>query len=131
HSMRFGLEGKHVPEDLRAKIEAYLDHYVLYDHVLHEGQNPKRMEALGLTPYALERFALAGNARDWIERIEQVAALGASRLWIGISGHDLDTQAHYLGILGSQIMPRFIAWVRAGGRRRGGERPPRRAGRRT
>jgi len=109
HSMRFGLEGKHVPEDLRAKIEAYLDHYVLYDHVLHEGQNPKRMEALGLTPYALERFALAGNARDWIERIEQVAALGASRLWIGISGHDLDTQAHYLGILGSQIMPRFIA----------------------
>ena len=109
HSMRFGLEGKHVPEDLRAKIEAYLDHYVLYDHVLHEGQNPKRMEALGLTPYALERFALAGNARDWIERIEQVAALGATRLWIGVSGHDLDTQAHYLGILGSQIMPRFIA----------------------
>ena len=109
HSMRFGLEGKHVPEDLRAKIEAYLDHYVLSDHVLHEGQNPKRMEALGLTPYALERFALAGNARDWIERIEQVAALGATRLWIGVSGHDLDTQAHYLGILGSQIMPRFIA----------------------
>src|SRR5207245_1887114 len=92
HSMRFGLEGKHVPEDLRAKIEAYLDHYVLYDHVLHEGQNPKRMEALGLTPYALERFALAGNARDWIERIEQVAALGASRLWIHLkdSIHQID-----------------------------------------
>src|SRR5207245_2532180 len=46
HSMRFGLDGKNVPDDLRAKIQAYVDNYVLYDHVLHEGQNPKRMEAL-------------------------------------------------------------------------------------
>src|SRR5207249_729645 len=55
HSMRFGLEGKHVPEDLRAKIEAYLDHYVLYDHVLHEGQNPKRTDALGSST-SIERY---------------------------------------------------------------------------
>jgi 5,10-methylenetetrahydromethanopterin reductase len=108
HSMRFGLEGKHVPPDLRAKIEAYLDHYVLYDHVLDEGQNPKRMEALGLTAYALERFALAGTASDWIARIEQLATAGATRLWIGVSGRDLDAQAHYLKILGSQIMARFV-----------------------
>ncbi len=67
------------------------------------------MEALGLTPYALERFALAGTARDWIARIEQVAAAGATRLWISVSGRDLEAQAHYLKILGSQIMARFVA----------------------
>ena len=80
HAMRFGLDGKSVPDDLRSKIQAYLDNYVLYDHVLHEGQNPKRMEALGLTQYALDRWALAGNASDWIARIEQVAEAGATRL---------------------------------------------------
>src|SRR5437899_353065 len=53
--------------------------------------------------------ARARVRRDWIGRIQQVGALAGTRLWIGVSGHDLDTQAHYLGILGSQIMPRFIA----------------------
>jgi 5,10-methylenetetrahydromethanopterin reductase len=108
HSMRFGLDDKNVPDDLRGKIQAYLDNYVLYDHVLHEGQNPKRMEALGLTPYALDRFALAGNASDWIARIEQVAAAGATRLWLTVSGRGYDEQAKYLRILGEQIMRRFL-----------------------
>src|SRR5436190_12028222 len=81
HSMRFGLDGKHVPADLRAKIQTYVDGYELYDHVMHEGRNPKRMEELGLTDYALGRFALAGNPRDWIARIEQLAAAGARKLW--------------------------------------------------
>jgi hypothetical protein len=106
--MRFGLDGKNVPDDLRAKIQAYLDNYVLYDHVLHEGQNPKRMEALGLTQYALDRFALAGNASDWIARIEQLAAAGAGRLWVTVSGRGYDEQAKYLRILGEQIMRRFM-----------------------
>src|SRR5712692_5177771 len=108
HSMRFGLDGKNVPDDLRGKIQAYLDNYVLYDHVLHEGQNPKRMEALGLTQYALDRYALAGNAADWIARIEQLAAAGATRLWLTVSGRGFDEQEKYLRILGEQIMRRFV-----------------------
>ena len=107
HAMRFGLDGKSVPAHLRSKIQTYLDNYVLYDHVLHEGENPKRMEALGLTQYALDRWALAGTAADWIARIEQVAAAGATRLWVGVSGRDVDEQAKYLRVLGEQIMRRF------------------------
>jgi alkanesulfonate monooxygenase SsuD/methylene tetrahydromethanopterin reductase-like flavin-dependent oxidoreductase (luciferase family) len=107
HSMRFGLDGKNVPDDLRGKIQAYVDNYVLYDHVLDGGQNPKRMEALGLTRYALDRFALAGDARDWIARIEQVAAAGATRLWLTVSGRGYEEQAKYLRILGEQVMKRF------------------------
>ena len=45
HSMRFGLDNKHLPDELRAKIQEYVDGYELYDHVLHEGRNPRRMEA--------------------------------------------------------------------------------------
>jgi 5,10-methylenetetrahydromethanopterin reductase len=108
HSMRFGLDGKHVPDELRARIQEYVDGYELYDHVLQEGRNPKRMEQLGLTRYALERFALAGNASDWIKRIEQIAEAGARKLWVSLRATDLDTQRHYMRILGEQIMARFV-----------------------
>jgi 5,10-methylenetetrahydromethanopterin reductase len=108
HSMRFGLDGKHVPDALRAKIQEYVDGYELYDHVLQEGRNPRRMEQLGLTSYALDRFALAGNASDWIKRIEQIAEAGARKLWVSLRAADLDTQRHYMRILGEQIMARFV-----------------------
>jgi len=108
HSMRFGLDGKHVPDALRAKIQEYVDGYELYDHVLHEGRNPRRMEQLGLTDYALERFALAGNPSDWITRIEQIAEAGAQKLWVSLRATDLDTQHHHMRILGEQIMSRFL-----------------------
>jgi 5,10-methylenetetrahydromethanopterin reductase len=107
HSMRFGLDGKHVPDDLRAKIQTYVDGYELYDHVMHEGRNPRRMEALGLTDYAIKRFALAGNPRDWIARIEQIAEAGARKLWVSIRASDMAGQLHYMRILGREIMPRF------------------------
>jgi 5,10-methylenetetrahydromethanopterin reductase len=108
HSMRQGLDNKHVPNDLRVKIQQYVDGYVLYDHVLHEGRNPRRMDELGLTDYAIERFALAGNPRDWIARIEQIASAGATKLWIGPVGGRLESQLHYMRILGEQIMSHFV-----------------------
>jgi 5,10-methylenetetrahydromethanopterin reductase len=107
HAMRFGLEGKHVPEALKARVQTYVDGYVLYDHVLGGGQNPKRMEELGLTDYAISRWALAGNASDWVERIEEVAAAGATKLWVSIGRGDLDRQMHYMRIFGEQILPHF------------------------
>jgi 5,10-methylenetetrahydromethanopterin reductase len=108
HSMRFGLEDKHVPEDLKSKIQTYVDGYELYDHVLQEGRNPKWMDQLGLTQYALERFALAGNAHDWIARIEQIAQAGARKIWVSLRADSVDRQAHYMRILGEQIMARFV-----------------------
>jgi len=108
HSMRFGLDGKHLPDELRAKVQEYVDGYELYDHVLQEGRNPKRMDALGLTNYAIERFALAGNASDWIKRIEQIAEAGARKIWVSLRATDMDTQHYYMKVLGGQIMSRFV-----------------------
>ena len=107
HAMRFGLEGKNLPEELKERVQGYVDGYVLYDHVLGAGQNPKRMEAFGLTDYAIKRWALAGNARDWIARIEEIAEAGATKLWIGAGGGGIDRQTHYMRIFGEQIMPHF------------------------
>ena len=108
HAMRFGLEGKLVPEELKQRVQEYVDGYELYDHVVHAGRNPKRMEALGLTDYALSRWALAGTPKDWIERIEQIAAAGATRIWVGLGGQNLDRQLLDLRTLGEEIMPRFV-----------------------
>jgi 5,10-methylenetetrahydromethanopterin reductase len=107
HAMRFGLEGKHVPEALKTSIQTYVDGYELYDHVLSAGRNPKRMEELGLTEYAISRWALAGNPGDWVKRIEEVAAAGATKLWVSIGRGDFDRQAHYMRIFGEQILPHF------------------------
>jgi hypothetical protein len=82
---------------------------VLYDHVLQAGRNPKRMDELGLTEYALRRFALAGAPRDWIARIAELAEAGATRLWVGLGGADLDCQRRDLRVLGEEIMPHFAA----------------------
>jgi 5,10-methylenetetrahydromethanopterin reductase len=108
HAMRQGLDNKHVPNDLRAKIQQYVDGYVLYDHVVQEGRNPQRMDELGLTDYAIKRFALAGNVSDWIARIEELANAGATKLWVGPVGGRLDRQLHYMRIMGEQIMSRFV-----------------------
>ena len=109
HAMRFGLDGKHVPDHLRDRIQEYVDGYDLYDHVRQAGRNPRRMAELGLTDYAIDRWALAGAPRDWIARIERLAEHGARKLWVGVSGGDLAAQRHYLRLMGEEIMPRFAA----------------------
>jgi 5,10-methylenetetrahydromethanopterin reductase len=107
HSMRFGLAGKNVPTQFRAKIAEYVEGYELYDHVMQAGRNPKRMAELGLTEYGLERFALAGDVNDWIARIGELAELGASRLWLSTEAGDLDRQIHYMKVFTEQVMPHF------------------------
>jgi len=108
HSMRFSLEGKLVPDDLKAKLQEYVDGYVLYEHVQSDGANPRRMEELGLTNYALKRFALAGNPEAWIARIEEIAEAGANKLWLNAEGGNFDRQFHYMRLLGEKIMSRFV-----------------------
>ena len=65
------------------------------------------MAELGLTEYGLERFALAGSVSDWIERIAELAGLGASRLWLSTEAGDLDRQIHYMRVFTEQILPHF------------------------
>jgi 5,10-methylenetetrahydromethanopterin reductase len=108
HSMRYSLEDKCVPPELSAKIQTYIDGFVLYDHVLQSGRNPQRMEELGLTDYALRRFALAGNAGDWISRNEEVAQAGATQLWVSPGGGRHERQLHYMQILGKEVMAHFV-----------------------
>ncbi|HLX37981.1 MAG TPA: LLM class flavin-dependent oxidoreductase, partial [Candidatus Binataceae bacterium] len=108
HSMRSTLEGKLVPDEIKPRLQKYVDGYVLYEHVVSEGTNPRRMDELGLTDYALRRFALAGNPEAWIARIEELAQAGATKLWLNAEGGSFDRQFHYMRMLGEKIMARFV-----------------------
>jgi 5,10-methylenetetrahydromethanopterin reductase len=108
HSMRSTLEGKLVPDEIKPRLQKYVDGYVLYEHVISEGTNPRRMDELGLTEYALRRFALAGNPEAWIARIEELAQAGATKLWLNAEGGSFDRQFHYMRMLGEKIMSRFV-----------------------
>ena len=107
HAMRFGLEGKHVPEESKTRSRRMWTAMCSTIMCWALGQNPKRMEALGLTDYAIKRWALAGDPRDWIRRIEDIALAGATKLWVSVGRGDIDRQMHYLRIFGEQIMPYF------------------------
>ena len=108
HSMRFGLDNKSVPGQFRDKIQEYVDGYELYDHVLQGGRNPKRMEDLGLTDYAMDRFALAGNAKDWIERISAIADAGGTNIWFSAEPGPIEKQIHYMKMFEKEILPEFV-----------------------
>ncbi|MEL0090446.1 MAG: LLM class flavin-dependent oxidoreductase [Rhodospirillales bacterium] len=107
HSMRFGLENKSLPTQLVAKVQQFIDGYVLYEHQVQHGTNGKRMADIGLADYAMERYALAGTVGDWIDRIGVLAEAGATNLYISVERGDLDRQIHYMKVFAEQIRPRF------------------------
>ena len=77
HAFRFTLEGKGVPEEMKARILE-----------VQRGYNPRRHEALGESPnarlmadpellaYMAERFAIVGNVEQCVEQIRRLEAAG-------------------------------------------------------
>ena len=65
------------------------------------------MAELGLTAYALKRYALAGSPGEWIERIGDLAEAGADKIWFSTERGDLDRQIHYMRVFAEQIRPQF------------------------
>ena len=108
HSMRFGLDNKNVPGQFRDKIQEYVDGYELYDHILVGGRNPRRLEALSLTDYALERYVLAGDVNDWIERIAAIADSGGTNIWFNAERGGIEGQIHYMKLFAKEILPEFM-----------------------
>jgi 5,10-methylenetetrahydromethanopterin reductase len=108
HTMRAGLADKHVPDDLKGRVQEFVDGYGIAGHVLVGGENVRKMDSLGLTKFAMERWSIAGDAKDWIERVHGLAEVGANNLWISLSRGDLDEQQACLREFGKQVMPEIL-----------------------
>lgn len=106
HSMRFGVDGRFVPEELQSRVREFVGRYVLDDHQSVGGANDKLLHEYGLADYAFRRWGIAGSAKDWIERIEEISDAGATQLWLASRGTIGDLQRN-LRYLGENILPHF------------------------
>lgn len=106
HSMRHGVEDRLVPERHQDAVRVYADGYTLADHQLPGGSNEKRMEELGLTEFAMERWGMAGDPADWIDRITGLAATGVRRMWLANRG-DTARLKQTLRMFGEEVLPRI------------------------
>lgn len=99
HSLRGGsLEEKCVPEELRPKVQRYLELYDWREKGLARG-NVALMEELGLYEYFLERFAVAGTPEEVVARLKYLQTLGVNKY--SISAQDPDM----MRLIGEEIIP--------------------------
>lgn len=105
HSMRGGVDGRLVPERHQEAVREYVRHYTLADHQRPDGAGERLMERLGLTEFAMDRWGMAGDAGDWIERIEVLRNAGVRRMWLANRG-SLTQLEEALRIFGEQVLPR-------------------------
>ncbi|KAA9160752.1 LLM class flavin-dependent oxidoreductase [Amycolatopsis acidicola] len=105
HSMRHGVEDRLVPEEFHAAIRDYVRGYTLAEHQSTGGANERLMERLGLTGFAMQRWGLAGDAADWIERIGELRANGIRRIWLANRGR-MPQLKRMLRTFGEDVLPR-------------------------
>jgi len=105
HSMRSGVEGRCVPERHHDAIREFVTRYVLGDHQTVGGANEKLLHELGLAEFAFERWAMAGDDRDWTERIAQLEESGVRRIWLANRG-TVTRMRQSLRMFGEKVLPR-------------------------
>jgi alkanesulfonate monooxygenase SsuD/methylene tetrahydromethanopterin reductase-like flavin-dependent oxidoreductase (luciferase family) len=103
HSMRHGVWL--VPERHHDAVRAYVRQYRLADHQTVGGANELLMERLGLTDFAMERWGMAGNPADWVDRIGALASAGVRRMWLANRG-SLSQLEQALCLFGDEVLPR-------------------------
>ncbi len=88
--MRFGTQGKNIPERYLEAMRKLDAAYAPGQHVVRSGAQPNAqlVESLGLTDYLADRFSLAGTPDDVLEKIKRCVGAGAGQLWV--SNHSVD-----------------------------------------
>jgi len=102
HSMRHG--GWLVPERHHDAVREYVRQYSLADHQTIGGTNELLMERLGLGDFAMDRWGMAGNPADWIDRISALASAGIQRMWLANRG-SLPQLEQALRLFGDEVLP--------------------------
>jgi len=105
HSMRHGVDGRLVPERHHDAVREYVRQYRLADHQTVGGANELLMERLGLTAFAMDRWGIAGDPTDWVDRISELADRGVRRMWLANRG-SLPQIEHALRLFGDEVLPR-------------------------
>jgi 5,10-methylenetetrahydromethanopterin reductase len=106
HVYRFHTDGKGLPERYREPIAELQRRYDSTAHATPEraDANARLVEELGLVEFLAGRSVIAGPPERRIERIREVAAMGATNL---IVSQFVDDQLDFMEEFASEIAPAF------------------------
>ena len=93
-----------LPEEIAGQVDQLVQEYQYGEH-LTPGRttNYHLAERLGIAPYLLERFALAGSPGECLTRIQALHDVGVERLCLSYSaGPDL---LRYIRLFGERVLP--------------------------
>jgi 5,10-methylenetetrahydromethanopterin reductase len=97
-AFRFSLHGKAVPAQYQEQVQALIQRYQPIRHFDNVGLT----DALGLTEYLADRFAVVGTVDACLQQIRRLETLGVERLFFYTALPDKD---RLLRSLSSAIMP--------------------------
>jgi 5,10-methylenetetrahydromethanopterin reductase len=93
HALRLSPEAKGVPVDLLPAIKELNEQYRPVEHAkVGDSFNALLVDRLGLMPYLLDRYALAGTPDQCTRRLIDLNRAGIQRLLLMFSGPDLESQ---------------------------------------
>jgi 5,10-methylenetetrahydromethanopterin reductase len=101
-----GVKGRAVPEHLEEAVQRLANEYVVEQHT-RPGQsvdNANLVDRLGLRDYIIERFGIAGNPEQVVERIKTLHARGIDNFWMSMHSAD---KGRVVRLIRDHVMPHF------------------------
>jgi 5,10-methylenetetrahydromethanopterin reductase len=107
HALRISPESRGVPSELVPALAELNAHYRPAEHArAGDSFNAQLVERLGLMPYLLSRYALAGTPEQCGRRVAALARAGVRRLLLMFAGSELESQVRRWR---EEVMPFAVA----------------------
>jgi 5,10-methylenetetrahydromethanopterin reductase len=106
HVFRFSLDGKGLPDDLRERVAGMMAEYQSRHHAQPGATNPNQglVDKWGLRDYLARQGTIAGPPEHCVERVREVAAIGAGNL---VVSQFVSDQTTWMRTFASDVLPAF------------------------
>ena len=106
HVFRFTLEGKGVPDDMKDRLRGLMGEYQSRHHTQPGTSNPNNalLAKYGLRDWLARQGTIAGPPDHCVERLREVAAIGATNL---ILSQFIDDQLQWMRTFAGEVLPAF------------------------
>ena len=106
HVFRFTLEGKGLPDDLKARVRGLMGEYQSRHHAQPGGTNPNNelIDKWGLRDYLARQGTIAGPPEHCVERLHEVASYGVRNL---VVSQFVSDQYTWMRTFADDVLPAF------------------------
>ena len=106
HVFRFTLEGKGLPDELKEPMRGLMSEYQSRHHAQPGAANPNNalLDKYGLRDYLAQLGTIAGPPEHCVDRVHEVAALGATNL---VVAQFVSDQYEWMRTFTEKVLPAF------------------------